>query len=294
MAGFEKVIEFITVNPLGIKITWSIITIIVITLLSRIINSILYKNVKDNKKYYSAKQKINYITGFTILLIIIVIWLDSVDNLTTYIGLLSAGIAIALKEIFTNIAGWMFIEVRKPFEVGHRIMIGNQKGDVIDTRLFQFSLMEISEYDQGEQSTGRIVDVPNSFVFLYPTINYTKGFEYIWNEVKVIFTFESNWKKAKTMLLDIGNKDTDFTTEKVSKQIKNASKKYMIHYNKLTPIVYTDVKESGVQLTLRYLCEPKHRRNTTNKIWEHVLMMVEEHADIDLAYPTRRVISTNQ
>ncbi len=72
----------------------------------------------------------------------------------------------------------------------------------------------------------------------------------------------------------------------MSQQIRNASKKYMIHYNKLTPIVYMDVKEIGVQLTIRYLCEPKQRRTSSNKIWEDVLKIVEENEDINLANPT--------
>lgn len=250
-----------------------------------------YRSISDNKRYYSIKQRINYTAGVVLIICVVFIWFDSVSSLTTYIGLLSAGIAIALKEIIINIAGWIFIESRKPFEVGHRIMIGTQKGDVIDKRLFQFTLMEVSSYEEGEQSTGRIVDIPNGFVFIHPTINYTKGFEYIWNEIRILLTFESDWKKAKKLLFNIANKDTEITTERVSKQIKDASKKYMIHYNILTPIVYTDVKDSGIQLTVRYLCEPKQRRTTSNKVWEDALVMIEENEDINLAYPTKRVIN---
>lgn len=277
-------------EPLGLKIFYSLITVIIVMVIGRILKNIFYKKT-ENKRYYQIKQRINYISGFVIVVCFLFIWLDSVGNLTTYVGLLSAGIAIALKEVFTNIAGWFFIEFRKPFDVGHRIIIGTQKGDVIDKRLFQFSLMEVSSQEEGEQSTGRIVDIPNGFVFIHPTINFTKGFEYIWNEIRVLLTFESNWQKAKSIMLEIANKDTDITTEKVSKQIREASKKYMIHYNKLTPIVYTDVKESGVQLTIRYLCEPKRRRGTSNKIWEDVLIMVADHEDIELAYPTKRVVN---
>ena len=286
----QKVIDFIVDNPVGVKIIWSVVAIIITVILSRLLKSIIYKTMEDSKKYYAIKQKINYIASFIILLFIIFIWMDSGANLTTYIGLLSAGIAIALKEIFTNIAGWLFISFSKPFDVGHRISIGNQKGDVIDKRLFQFSLMEVSAKEDGEQSTGRIIDVPNSYVFSYPMTNYTKGFEFIWNEIKVLLTFESDWKLAKKLLLDIANKDTAITTEKAIKQIKNATKKYLIQYSKLTPIVYTDVKDSGIQLTIRYLCEPKRRRITINKMWEDILTMVSENNNIKLAYPTMRIV----
>jgi len=290
----EDILAFfgsLKINSAGLKIFWSLVVIFVIVAIARLIKTYIYKTIKDKQRYYPIKQKINYVAGATIVICSIFIWLDSASSLTTYIGLLSAGIAIALKELFTNIAGWIFIESRKPFEVGHRIMIGNQKGDVIDKRLFQFTLIEVSSEDNGEQSTGKIVDIPNGFIFTNPTINYTKGFEYIWNEISVLLTFESNWKKAKELLLEIANKDSDTATERVTMQIKDASKKYMLYYSKLTPIVYTDVKESGIQLTIRYLCEPKQRRVSVNKIWEDVLDMVEKHEDIQLAYPTKRVIN---
>jgi len=287
MNYFKEIVLSIKNNPIYFKIFYSIAITVLILLITKLIKSIIYRKVNDSVKYYSIKQVINYIVGILIIVLNFIIWLDSVSNVATYIGLLSAGIAIALKEVFTNIAGWILLEFRKPFEVSHRIMIGEQKGDVIDKRLFHFTLMEVSSFEDGEQSTGRIIDIPNSFVFTYAIVNYTKGFEYIWNEIKILLSFESNWRKAKENLLNIANKDTDITTEKVSKQIKNASKKYMIQYNKFTPIVYMDVKENGIQLTLRYLCEPKRRRITSNKIWEDVLDMVEQFSDIRLAKDER-------
>jgi small-conductance mechanosensitive channel len=287
----DRFIEIIFKDQGSVKVLWSIIIVIVLMIVSRLIKNVFYKSISDNKKYYTIKQKINYISGITIIVFILFIWMDSFPYLTTYIGLLSAGIAIAMKEIFIDMAGWLFIESRKPFEVGHRISIGGEKGDVIDKRLFQFSLMEVSSYEEGEQSTGRIVDIPNGFVFIHPTINFTKGFEYIWNEIKILLTFESDWQKAKQALFDIANKDTAITSKKAAEQLRMASKKYMIEYNKLTPIVYTDVKESGIQLTIRYLCSPKQRRTTSNEIWEDVLIMIQENDDIQLAYPTKRVVN---
>lgn len=281
-------------STLGMKIFWSIAIVVLIVYVSKILKNIVYKAVQDNSRYYPIKRRITYVTSIMGIIFIIFIWMDSESNLTTYIGLLSAGIAIALKEIFVNIAGWMFIEFRRPFDVGHRISIGGVRGDVIDKRLFQFTLMEVSPYEEGEQSTGRIIDVPNAYVFAHPTVNFTKGFEYIWNEIKVLITFESDWEKAKALLLKTVSADTHETIEHARKQIKNASKKYMLYYNNLTPIVYTDVKESGIQLTIRYLCSTKHRRTTANRVWEDVLKMVAENEDINLAYPTHRIVGASR
>lgn len=291
MNDVRGLIQYINGNEPEAKLICSILVVIVGFLLSRGIKNISYKLLKDSKKFYRIKHKLNLLTGIIIFTSLLYIWFDSISDLTTYIGLLSAGIAVALREIFTNIAGWLFIESRKPFSVGHRISIGNQKGDVIDKRIFQFTLMEVSSFEEGEQSTGRIIDVPNAFVFMHPIINYTKGFEYIWNEIKVLLTFESNWRKAKELLLAIVDKEAAKTVEHVSEQIKEASRTYMIHYKNLTPIVYTDIKDSGIQLTIRFFCEPKRRRIVTNKVWEEILEMLEDNEDIQLAYPTKRVVN---
>jgi len=244
------------------SIGWLIITILVVT----IINRLLFRYIDDNSRYHIFRKRIYYLFSGVYLIILWVLWAQNTAYIATYVGLLSAGIAIALKDLFANIAAWFFIMIRKPFEIGQRVLIGDSRGDVIDIRLFQFSLMEVTDIQVGEQSTGRIVDIPNHYVFVYPTVNYTKGFKYIWNEISVLITFESDWELAKEKLTEIVNHHALHFTEEAAEQIKSTARKYMILYNNLTPIVYTDVKESGVELTLRYLCLPKQRHDTNNDI----------------------------
>ena len=62
----------------------------------------------------------------------------------------------------------------------------------------------------------------------------------------------------------------------------------MIFYSKLTPTVYTSVRDSGVLLTLRFLCDPRRRRGTEEAIWEDVLRAFAAEPGIDFAYPTTR------
>lgn len=285
----ESILSYLNKNHLLVKFFWTILSLVVIMLIIRGINRILYTTINDNNRYYVARKRIYYFFSSLFVIFGIFLWSDSTTSLTTYFGLVSAGVAIALKDLFTNIAAWLFIIIRKPFKVSDRININGQTGDVIDIRMFQFSLMEISSYEHGEQSTGRIVIIPNHFIFSHVLINYDKGFKYIWNEINVLVTFESNWEKAKQLLTNISNEHSLHLSDAATKMIHQAKKHYMIHYNNLTPIVYTDVKESGVQLTIRYLCIPRQRRNTINDIWEEVLHVFKDESDIQLAYPTRRV-----
>jgi small-conductance mechanosensitive channel len=208
--------------------------------------------------------------------------------LATFFGLLSAGLAIALKDPIADLAAWGYIMWRRPFEVGERIQIGAHAGDVIDLRLFQFTLNEIGNWVDADQSTGRIIHIPNGRVFTEPVANYDKGFKYIWNEVPVVVTFESDWRKAKEILIRIAQKHAEHLTATAEQDLLAASRQYLINYTKLTPIVYTKGVASGVQLTIRYLIEPRRRRGTEHAIWEDILTEFALHADVDLAYHTVR------
>ncbi|MGK9476856.1 hypothetical protein [Melioribacter sp. OK-6-Me] len=136
--------------------------------------------------------------------------------------------------------------------------------------------MEVGNWVDAEQSTGRIIHIPNSVVFTTPQANYATGFEYIWNKIPVLVTFESN------------KKNTEHFSESAERQIKEAAKKYLIYYTKLTPIVYVSVKDSGIMLSMRYLTRTRQRRASENDIWQAVLEQFALHDDIDFAYPTQR------
>ena len=270
------------------KIFTTIFFIIIWWVFDRIFKKLIFEKIDDVTIRYQWQKTAKYSTVFLLLLFLSRIWFGAFDSIGTYFGLLSAGLAIAFQDLLVNLAGWVFILTRKPFSVGDRIEIGEIRGDVIDVRIFQFSIIEIGNWVDADQSTGRIIHIPNGIVFKKPQANFTVGFEYIWNEIPVLITFESDWRKAKQILTEILNNKTLSLNKEAEKQIKEAAKKFMIFYKTLTPIVYTSVKDSGVMLTLRFLCHVRQRRGNEEVIWETILDEFAKHKDIDLAYPTQR------
>ena len=216
------------------------------------------------------------------------IWFIAFDSFATYLGLLSAGIAIALRDMLVNMVGWVFIIWRKPFVIGNRVQLVQHAGDVIDIRLFQFTILEIGNWVAADQSTGRIIHIPNGLVFNTPLCNYDAEFRYIWNEIPVLITFESNWEKTKQILQSIVDKLSIVSGKQAEAEIIASAKKYLIFYKVITPTVYTSVEDSGVLLTIRYLTDIRQRRGTTQQIWEEILTRFATEDDIDLAYPTYR------
>jgi small-conductance mechanosensitive channel len=272
-----------------VRILGTAVVIALFTAIRYVALRIVYKSVEDTKALYQWRKTLTYATVLLASLVVGRIWFQGFQSLSTFLGLLSAGLAIALKDPIVNFAGWLFILWRKPFDVGDRVQLGPYQGDVIDIRIFQFTLMEIGNWVAADQSTGRVIHVPNGRIFLEAQANYSKGFEYIWNEIPILVTFESNWRKAKDILEEIATKDAEPLSTAAEENVRLAARKFMIFYTHLSPRVYTRIADSGVLLTLRYLCEPRKRRSSEEKISEDILSRFADCDDVDFAYPTYRI-----
>ncbi|HAN09568.1 MAG TPA: mechanosensitive ion channel protein MscS [Clostridiales bacterium] len=246
--------------------------VLVIYMIKDIFSFIVYRKTKDAKLGYTIKKFLSYIMIFVGTAIFFYVYFRYYKYLGTLLGFLTAGIAIALREPILNIAAWFYIFGTKPFEVGDRIKIGEFSGDVIDIRLSRFTMLEIGNWVESEQSTGRIIHVPNGKVIINEITNYSRGYKYIWDEISVKVTLESDWKEAKYILNNIILKYTEHRSKKAKENIKQANKKYMIsNFKYLTPVVYTKLEDDGIKLIMRYLTKPRKRRTMQHRIWEEVL-----------------------
>ncbi|MCB0514703.1 MAG: mechanosensitive ion channel family protein [Bacteroidetes bacterium] len=287
----EWVQKVIGISPdLQAKIVGTLLIVFIIIALRKLLLQLIHRyNSNDVKAFYRWRNFTSYIGFFLGSLIIGRIWFSGFHSIITYLGILSAGIAFALQSPVVNLAGWIYIVLRRPFEVGDRIEIGKNAGDVVDVSLFQFTINEINNWIDGEQSTGRIIHIPNGKIFSEACANYTMGFYYIWNEIPIIITFESNWEKAKKILLDIAIEKTQQISQDAEVLFRQSQRKYLIIYSTFSPIVYVGVKENGICVTVRHICDPRRRRATAQLIWEEVLKEFRASPDIAFAYPTTRL-----
>jgi small-conductance mechanosensitive channel len=278
------------VHSVQYKIIYSLIAIVVVIILRKLSVGLLLQRKEDVKDRYYYTNAIRYTFSVILIITLVTIWFSEFRSIATILGLVGAALTIALKDPIVNLAGWLFILSRQPFKIGDRVEMDGQRGDVIDIRLFQFTLNEIGNWVDADQSTGRIIHIPNGTVFTKSQANYSQGFSHIWHEINITITFESDWSLAKKILTEILEKHTAHLTESARKSLIEVSKKYMILYGKLTPIVYTTVKDSGVCMYCRYLVDPKKRRTSENLIWEDILLEFAKQDSIEFAYPTQRIM----
>ncbi|MEG1141182.1 MAG: mechanosensitive ion channel [Clostridia bacterium] len=262
----------------------SIIIAIIVNLIKIIIINFTHEKIKDAKSKYVYNKTANMISNVIIIILIIMVWEPYFKSIITFLSFLSAGVAISLKDIILNFFAGIYIKIAKPFIIEDRIELNNTKGDVINITNLSFDVLEIDNRIHSEQSTGRIVHIPNSYVFLYPLINYVKGFKYIWVEMKVCFTVDSDIRTAKKLLYEIIEKNVKADIiEKMEDQIEIASANYRIYFNELEPIIYTAINNGHVETYMRFLSHPKKHRNIENDIWCDIIETFKDIENINFS-----------
>lgn len=273
----NKIISSVTgmEGPYANLIIDTLLIIIFVKIVQKVSNFFFSKIFKKNKTRFNFRKKVSFVCNIFLVFIIIIIWEDFLLKFITLFSFVTAAIAYSLRDTIINFFAGIYIRLAKPFQVEDRIMICNHIGDVVNISNLSFEVLEVN--NDTFQSTGSIVHIPNSKVISEPLINYVKVFKYVWNETEVKICIDSDIKKVKGILYSIVN-NNDIIKSIPSKMINelNNNSSYRIYYNKLEPIIYTNIKDKYVSMNIRYLVHPKKKRNVINEINNQLLKLNEE------------------
>ena len=179
-------------------VAWAIIKII-----KMILKKIFGKY--DARTAYTMYQKSNVVLTIVYAFVVLMIWDSYIDNVITIISFISAAMTLALRDFVYNFFAGIYIKIKKPFSLEHRIELNDIKGDVVSLNAFSFELLEVGNNVNADQSTGRIINIPNSLALTAPLKNYEKNFKYIWNELVVRTKIDCDVEVTKNKLLEIVN-----------------------------------------------------------------------------------------
>jgi small-conductance mechanosensitive channel len=288
VAWLKATTDWFLANEVYANVVWTILLIAAVYFVGHVVERALQKGATDLESKHKIRRAMSWLRAIVLTISLVAVWLSGASQMGVFLGVMGAGIALSLQEVLLCAAGWAFVVVKRPFDIGDRIELSGHVGDVIDISVFQTSLLEIGNWIGADQSTGRIIGIPNSAVFRQLNANYTKGFPFIWNEQTIVVTFESDWRRAKEIVLKQAQEEAQKIEAEVRRRIEIMQSKYAIRYSHLTPIVYTHIADHGVALTLRYLCPVRKRRGMAHSVNEGILEDFLKEPNIDLAYPTTR------
>jgi small-conductance mechanosensitive channel len=249
-------------------------------------NKWISAHAPNPKEEYRRRRLLTTVIVVIGAAIIIGFWAKLVPRASTFLGLVGAGLAVALREPLLSIAGRIAIFVGHMYTAGDRIEINKLSGDVIDVGFFYTRMMEIGNWIGGDQFSGRIIQFANAQVFGASVFNYTRNFAYIWDEIKLPITYASNVKAATELLKSVGGEYTREFMKDAEPQIEKMQRIFMVERFEVEPAVFMKVTDNWIELTLRYLVAPRKRRAAATYIFSGIFQQIRQRKDIEIASST--------
>jgi small-conductance mechanosensitive channel len=159
-------------------------------------------------------------------------------------------------------------------------------GDVFDIGFIFTRMVVIGSWIGGDDYSGGLLLIPNSMIFGTPIMNYTLHLSLIWDEVQLPITYQSNLEVATRILTDVGTQYTQQFLKNAERELQQMRERFLIPKLQLQPEVYVKVTSNWLQLTMRYMVDPKQRRGASSFIYTEVFKRVAASKDIQIASET--------
>jgi len=276
-----------------VKIGIAILFVFIVFLLLKLI---VKKYITDNERFYMANKIITF-TNFTIIVLIVFFnYIENAAYLVTILGFASAGIAIAMKDWFMSLLGWLVIVFGGSIHVGDRIRVDmdgmKYVGDVLDISLLRITILEditLTSISHNRRA-GRIIFVPNNYIFTRMIANYTHySLKTVWDGVKVTITFDSNHKKAMHLVKEITKRYSKGYTDITRKQLNKLRHHYSLKNTNVEPRIYSFIEPNGIDIEAWYLTNAYATLTLRSTISTEILDAFKKEDDITIAYPTQQL-----
>lgn len=287
--------DFMDSYPLIVNILWFILFIIILYVLRRVVMNSLYGRLKDSGHWYVTRKIARWLNNIILVLLFIFIFGSKLSGFATAIGLAGAGVTYALRKVILSIAGWFAILFGDFFVAGDRVLLGGIKGDVIDIGVLRTTVMELGEWVGGDQYTGRIVRISNSYIFESPVYNYNADFNYLWDEIMIPMRSKSDMELAKTILLEAADKHTGQYSEEAAMDWDKLKRRYKVENASLENQVYLTFNDSKIEVRLRYIVDYRDRRGTKDKLYSEIFKRFKQEGErLELATDLLELVSRDQ
>jgi small-conductance mechanosensitive channel len=242
---------------------------------------------------YRVRKFVVFSGYIAILLFVSILFEDRLGRLSFALGVAGAGVAVALQDVLASIAGAFSIGFSKLYTVGDRVQIGDTRGDVIDIGLLRTTLMEVGSWVGRDLYSGRVVRIPNNTVLKNSVFNYSQGFRFIWDQIKVVLSISSDAVMARAMLLRVANEVIGEYLVEAQNSWNAVSDDYRTENPPIEPVVALAVNAGSLEFTLNYVVDYAKRTTMQDRLFAKI---VDEIANSEgrLAWASSGVTVVNQ
>src|SRR3989475_7451126 len=257
----------------------------------------LRSHVRYEADIFAHFQIVSYVVWGTSLALVFYVLLGGGQAEFGFLGtaFVSAALIYVMQEPLLNIVGWVVLVTMGLYKLGDRIEMNQTKGYVVEITPMNTTVREFGGLLYGDSFTGRYVTIPNSQILKGNVFNYTKDTPFIWDQLTVSVTYESDHKIAEKMILEAAE---DVVGPMMRENRSQLRAKYefadLADYMAEEPRVGWGLKDSSVDLTLVYFCPVFAKGGYRTRLVKRVLEKFANEPRVEFPYPHMQMVPAEE
>jgi len=235
-----------------------------------------FRYITDTRRRYQFLLIRRIVLWSLIAIIVATAFASELGAITTFAGLMTAGIAVALQNVILSIAGYFFLIGKYGVRVGDRVNINGVTGDVVDIGLVRLQLMEVTG-GPAPLPTGRVVAFSNAVVFQAGSGMFKQipGTNFLWHEITLTLDPKTNYRQVEQRIMEAMNKVFAKYRNKMEMQRRNVERSLNSTLAAFAPESRLQLTQTSLEVVVRYPVEMANSGEMDNRVTRAILEALE-------------------
>jgi small-conductance mechanosensitive channel len=235
-----------------------------------------FRYITDVRRRYQFLLIRRIVLWSLIAIIIATAFASELGAVTTFAGLLTAGIAVALQNVILSIAGYFFLIGRYGVRVGDRVNINGVTGDVVDIGLVRLQVMEVTS-GLSPRPTGRVVAFSNAVVFQAGSGMFKQipGTNFVWHEITLTLDAKGNYRQVEHKVMEAVNKVFAVYRDRMEAQRQSVERSLNSTLGSFTPESRLHLTPTSLEVVVRYPVELGNAGEIDDRMTRAILDAIE-------------------
>ena len=261
-----------------INITTVIVILLLLVFVDQWLEHLLGRLKLDRRQVETLRSMVRVGLQIVGILVILLMLIGMPTQLGTMLGIVGAGLTVALKDFIVAFIGWLVLMGKNGMRLGDWVEINGVSGEVIELGMFHTVLLETGNWTDAGHPTGRRVTFTNSFAISGHYFNFSTSGQWLWDEVLVLVPYERDPHPiADTLYQDVVSATTESSRQAEQEWKNNAPSRRGVQVT-ATPGLSVRPAVGGIEVAVRYVTRASERFNVRARLYKSAVAMLGQGA----------------
>ena len=215
------------------------------------------------------------VVGGLLILLVVFGW---PQQMSTVLGLTTAGLTIAMQDFILAFFGWFALMGKNGIRIGDWVEIDGVCGEVTEIGLMSTTLLETGDLADRGHPTGRRITFLNNFAIRGKYFNFSTAGQWMWDEITVSIPESDDTRKIVEEIRKAVEKETVESATVAEQEWKRGARGDGLSLFSAAPVVNLRPSGSGIELLIRYVTRASERFGVRNRLYQQVIELLHKES----------------